>query len=230
MQLNNFHYAMTLANELYGLNMLVEDFEEVGLVAWNKIGNLRARLYKVCYDIDPNTEQIELPSNCIEVEAVTYDFEDWNYTSNIYPNGDYSSNFTESYIEGRKLYEDQLYTKGKYVKYTQVGNTLYINKGGKIFVLYKGEILDEDDLPEISDKEAMAIATYCAYAAKFKEGLLTNNSGIIQVAQILEQKWNRECDSARVPNSISQNAMNEILDAKTSWNRKIFNKSFKPLK
>jgi hypothetical protein len=47
---------MTLANELYGLNMLVDDFEEVGLVAWNKIGNLRAKLYKICYDIDPDTK------------------------------------------------------------------------------------------------------------------------------------------------------------------------------
>ena len=75
----------------------------------------------------------------------------------------------------------------------------------------------------------MAIATYCAYVLKFKEGLKTNNSNIIKVAQLLEDKWKKLCDAARVGESISQNDMDQILDAKTSWNRKIFNKSYKPV-
>jgi hypothetical protein len=35
--------------------------------------------------------------------------------------------------------------------------------------------LDEDGLPEINDKEAVAIATYVAYVDKFKQGIITNN-------------------------------------------------------
>jgi hypothetical protein len=38
------------------------------------------------------------------------------------------------------------------------------------------------------------------------------------------------CDAARVAPSMSQNDFNRILDAKSSWNRKIFNKSYKPIK
>lgn len=50
------------------------------------------------------------------------------------------------------------------------------------------------------------------------------------MAQYLYQQWLKYCDSARVPISISQNEMNEILEAKSRWDRKIFNKAYKPVK
>ena len=53
---------------------------------------------------------------------------------------------------------------------------------------------------------------------------------MLQEAQLLEQRWLKLCDAARVSIYINQNEMNTILDAKTSWNRKIFNKSYKPMK
>jgi hypothetical protein len=90
-------------------------------------------------------------------------------------------------------------------------------------------VVDDEGLPQITDDEAVAIATYCAYVTKFKEGLMTNNPNIIQMAQLLKQEWLQKCDAARVPTSVSMNEMNEILDAKTSWNRKIYNKSYKPI-
>jgi hypothetical protein len=37
------------------------------------------------------------------------------------------------------------------------------------------------------------------------------------------------CDQARVPEEITQNEANDILDAKSSWNRKHYNKSLKPI-
>jgi hypothetical protein len=39
--------------------------------------------------------------------------------------------------------------------------------------------LDDDGLPEITDKEAMALATYVAYITKNREGLKTNNAGLL---------------------------------------------------
>ena len=44
----------------------------------------------------------------------------------------------------------------------------------------------EDGLPELTDKEATAIATYIAYVTKFKEGIITNNGDIMKLSQILE--------------------------------------------
>ena len=173
---------------------------------------------------------MQLPCNCDIIEAVTYNHEDWNYSTNKTVNGDYNSQFTEQYIEARKLYQSPLYISGKYAKYERVGDILYFDKDyGKVNILYKGIILDEDGLPKVNEKEALAIATYIAFATKQKQGWITNNQNIIQLAQYLYQQWLKYCDSARVPLSIDQNTMNQVLDAKSSWNRKVYNKAYKPI-
>jgi hypothetical protein len=46
----------------------------------------------------------------------------------------------------------------------------------------------------LTDKEAMAIATFIAYNSKFKEGLRTNNGDIIKMSQMLEARWHKQCD------------------------------------
>jgi hypothetical protein len=53
--------------------------------------------------------------------------------------------------------------------------------------LYHSEQLDEDDLPLINDKEAVAIADYIAYTIKYKEALRTNNSAVFQMAQTIKR-------------------------------------------
>jgi hypothetical protein len=70
------------------------------LIAWNKIGNKQHKLYRLRTQIDNTTLSVELPCNCDEIEAVTYDFEDWQYTTNDTVHGDYNSLFVEHYIEG----------------------------------------------------------------------------------------------------------------------------------
>ena len=107
--MTNFNEAYTHAQLIYDVELTPEDFEEIGLVAWNKIGNKQDLLYQMFVDVDCENKKVELPCNCDEIEAVTYCHEDWNYTSNIAENGDYLSDFVESYIENRKGYEDPLY-------------------------------------------------------------------------------------------------------------------------
>lgn len=220
-----------LAYDLYGIKMDPNKFEEIALTAWHKIGNRQTRLFRFSTEIQCPGNYVDLPCNCDIIEAVTYDFEDWNYTTNQTVNGDYASQFIESYIEGRKAFENPLYISGKYAKYERVGDTLYFDKNyGKINILYKGIILDDDALPYINEKEKQAIACFCAYAEKFREGLEKQNANIIQMAEILNQKWLKLCDAARVPVYLNQNDINKILDAKSSWNRKQFNKSYKSVK
>ena len=228
--MNDFNYIYTVANSLYGLELEPEQFEELGLTAWNLIGNKTVRLYNYSADISNDDFSVQLPCNCDIIEAVTYNHEDWNYSTNKTVNGDYNSQFTEQYIEARKLYQSPLYISGKYAKYERVGDTLYFDKDyGKVNILYKGIILDEDGLPKVNEKEALAIATYIAFATKQKQGWITNNQNIIQLAQYLYQQWLKYCDSARVPLSIDQNTMNQVLNAKSSWNRKVYNKAYKPI-
>lgn len=231
--MENFHTAMFQANLQYGIELQEEDFEEIGLLAWQRIGNKRVRTYRYCTNISCDGDHsIELPCNADIIEAVTYGFEDWNYTNNIRPNGDINSSFVENYIESRKAFTNPLYISGKFVKYERVGDKLYIDSGytGKINILYRGVILDDDGLPELTDKEVDAIAAYCAYTVKFKEYLMNHNRDTLEASNMLKNEWNRLCDAARVSNYINQNEMNQILDSKTSWNRKVYNKSLKKYK
>jgi hypothetical protein len=70
--------------------------------------------------------------------------------------------------------------EGKMLKFQQVGDKLYFTHNyGKVNILYHGIVADEEGLPELTDKEATAIATYIAYILKFKEALITNNAGIM---------------------------------------------------
>ena len=226
--MNDFHYGLSLLETLYGLSMTEEEYEETALIAWGLIGNKRTRLYRYSTCVSNCEEGIQLPCNADIIEAVTTDFEEWDYSTHDTPNGDINSAFVESYIEHRKAFKDPLYLQGKLIHYERVGDMLYFDKPhGKINILYKGLVLDDDGLPEITDKEATALATYCAYVIKFKEGIMTNNANIIQMANMLKQQWSVQCDQARVDHYMSQNEWDQVLDAKTSWNRKSFGKSLK---
>ena len=226
--LNDFHYALTLAEMLYGITLREDLGEEILLTGWNLIGNKRTRLYRYSTYVDACDKGVELPCNCDIIEAVTTDFEEWNYSTNDTPNGDIYTAFVEAYIENRKAFKDPLYAKGKFIKYERVGNMLYFDRPyGKINILYKGIIVDDTGLPQITDSEARALATYLAYIIKYKEGILTNNSTIITLAEDLRVKWLTQIDQARNDYYMSQNEWDKVLDAKTSWNRKQFGKSLK---
>ena len=139
----------------------------------------------------------------------------------------------ENNIEQTKELTSPQYISGRYVKYTQNGNTLYLKddcRSKVLNLLYYENIVDDNDLPQITYKEALAIATYVAQVGMFKKAIATNNSALMQMSQVLERKTAYYIDQARVPDSISQNEMNEILDVKASYDRKVYGKSYKPIK
>lgn len=228
MNLNNFHYIAVLLDMMYGIEMEDEVLEELGLIGWNLIGNKNIRLYRynTCINSD---NSIQLPCNVDSIEAVTTSYEDWNRITNYSENGDQRSSFIENHIESEKIYTSPYYISGKLLSYKQVGDKLYFSHNyGNINILYKGIVADNEGLPELTDKEATAIATYLAYITKYKEGLKTGNANIIQQANLLYSTWLKQCDQARITN-LSQNDMNEILNVKDSWNRHSFGFSYKPI-
>lgn len=220
----------------YGIELEDSDMEEYGLMAWDYIGNKNRKLYRYCTEIDPLDNSVTLPCNALDlngdscVELVTASWEDWSSVTNTTNNGDLSTAYTEHFIEGSKYFEGPYYMSGKVLHYEKVGDKLYFTHNyGKVNILYKGILSDEDGLPEISDKEAMAIATYIAYILKFKEALRTNNGDTLKMSQILYQQWAKQCDQAKIK-YISQSDMDAILEVGSSWDRKRFGFGYKPLK
>jgi hypothetical protein len=74
---NEFGYGYMLANQLFGIEMDPVDFEEVGLIAWNLIGNRRTRIYQTILNVDCEDGSVELPCNLDLIEAVTRCGEDY---------------------------------------------------------------------------------------------------------------------------------------------------------
>lgn len=221
---------------LYGVEMEDQDIEEMGLIAWNLIGNKNIKLYRIKLCIDPKDNSITLPCNAFDpdgnscVELVTTQWEDWERDTNKHYLGNPYSSYTENLIESQKYYQSPWYLPGKVLKYEQSGDKLYFTHNyGVVNLLYKGVLVDEEGLPELTDKEATAIATYLAYVTKFKEGLITNNGDIIKAAGMLKQTWDKQCDQARIT-YLNQNDMNNIIDITNSWNRARYSKGgYKPI-
>ena len=227
---NNFKYAITLAQMLYDIDINdMDTLIEIGLVAYNFIGNKNTHLQADIVNVDSKSGLVKIPCKADLIEAITYPkLEDWSYTSNIKNFGDQNTLNVEQYIEKQKQSIDPLYISGKLVKYRREGNYIYVNEPvEQVCVLYHTEQLDEDDLPIINDKEAVAIADYIAYTVKYKEALRSNNSAVFQMVQTIKRQWLIHCDAARVPEYVTQNEMNDLLDVASSHNRKVHGRSYK---
>lgn len=231
MNINKFYTAYTYLEDIFGITIPEDIFETMAYVAWGKIGNKQTRMYNTTLTPQQDKDSswfVELPCNVDIIEAVTTGSEDYQRTSNRNEDNGMISSIGENYVESNKYGLNDHYLSGEFIKYRQLGDRLYFtNYYPVINVLYKGIYLDDEGLPYLNDKEVHALATYCAFSQKYKEGIQTKDQATIQLAQLLKQDWNKACSQARVPDYINQNEMDEILNANSSWNRKLYNKSFK---
>lgn len=234
MKTYSFHTAYSQARELYGIELNPDEFESIGLIGWDRIGNKQFKLYK--YQTVPIQNElleyyIDLPCNLDIIEAVTANYEDYQKTSNQFLTGQTQNGWIEGYIESRKFNTNHLYPSGKFIKYIQEGNTIKLSdRFNEVNILYKGIIADDTGLPFLNEKELDAIAVFCAYSYYFRIALTTRDQIAMQQAQLLEQKWKSLCTQARIPDYINQNQMDEILNVMSSWDRKRFGRSYKPIK
>jgi len=229
-----FHTAYTQIRELYGITLFPDEFESIGLIAWDKIGNERYRWYKFQEEpqqTDAGAWYVDLPCNVSMVEAVTADYEDYQKTTPTTVAGNNQNGWIEGYVETRKYNTSFYYSSGKFIKYNLDGNRIWLaDRFNKVNVLYKGVVVDDTGLPVLNEIELDAIAAFCAYTDTFKRALVSRDQATLTFAQILEQKWLKRCTQARIPEYLNQNEMDEILNVGTSWDRKRFGKSFKPIK
>ena len=227
--LHNFNAAYSLAESLYGVTALENEFEDVAMDGWERIGNKHTRLYRYIGNVVNG--KLELPCNVDVIESVHVPFPDAQLT---YPQTDFGaipSIWTEGYIDFWKWDEDPYWNRGKYVKYDEGDGVLYFYHDYKnVMVVYHGIIMDEDtQLPLLNDKELRAVAAYVAYVSLYKEGIRKRDGNIIKLAQVVKEDWLRLCNAARIPDHFTQNDMNRILDVKVRMDRKQYGKSFKPI-
>ena len=229
MQLHNMKAAYPLMQSLYGCSPSTVEFEEFALQGWQLLNNKHTHLYRFIKDTE--NKRIPLPCNCYMVESVHLPIEDAQMTSNKTVFNHVETMFIESYINVWKRLEDPLFTFNKLVKYREEDNSLYFARDyDSVMVVYHGIICDEEDsLPMLTDKELTAIAAYVAYVYNFKLGLQQRSQDLLNIANMLKAEWLRACNAARIPEYLSQNDMDSILDAKVRWDRKSYGKGLKPM-
>lgn len=109
-----------------------------------------------------------------------------------------------------------MYTEGKLVKYRLEDGYLHFDHNYEsVLLVYHKLITDEEGLPKITDAEVRALAAYVAFVDTFKQSLSRKDGNIMQLAAVLEQKWFKLCSAARIPNKITQNDMDAMLDSYT---------------
>lgn len=228
MELLNMQTALGLAETLYGTVVTSDDFEELALNAWELINNKHTRLYS--YIGDTECKELELPCNVSVIESVHIPVADAKVTDPKLNGFDASGVYVERYVEHFKWNSDPLYSSGKLAKYREGDGTLVFSRDFKnVKVIYHGVIVDDDGLPLVTSKEARAIAAYVAYMTMYKKSLVNRDATSFQFAQTLKEDWLRSCNAARVPEHLTLNDMNDVLEVRVRWDRKQYGKSIKPI-
>lgn len=227
-----FYSIMSYIQEMYDIELKEDFFETAAMSAWKKIGNKDTRMYISIQRLENNeTESYTfIPCNCLQIESITINREDAPNTSN---KGDYFFNekrAIEDITEGNKYVGNSLYQSGELVEYRQVGDMLYFKQDyGSVNILYHGIYADESGLPYINEKEMDAIASFCVYSYFYKKTMSTLNPDMLQLSGMQKQDWMIKCTQARIPDYFSQNELDSILNAKTSWDRKVYGITYKPV-
>ena len=234
MELSNINAAYGLCESLYGITPDEDSFEDLALDAWSRIGTKHTRLYQ--FEGAVKDGVLELPCNTAPggniIESVHVPIPDAKTTSN-------STNFIwteniwiEAYIDARSHHSDPYFQKGKLVRYDEGDNELYFSHDyPRVKVVYHGILADDETgLPLVNDKELRAIATFVAYYSLYRESIEKRDANLMKMAQVIKEDWLRTCNAARIPDHLSQNDMDAVFDAKTSWGRKVYGKSLKPIR
>ncbi len=227
MELLSINGAYGLCESLYDITPDEDTFEDIALEAWRKINNRHTRLYRFIGSVSKG--KLKLPCNVDEIESVHIPIPDAQVTSDLSYDFWTENIWIESYIDHRKHLEDPYWTRGKLVKYDEGNNELiFAHDYPRVMVVYHGIIVDDEGLPLVNDKELSAIATFVAYTSLYKESIKKRDGNLLKLAQVVKEDWLRQCNAARVKPYLNQNDMDRILDAKMSWNRKTYGKSYKP--
>ena len=229
--IRNFYAGLLQLSDHFGIILKEEDYENLALHAWDHIGNKNYRVYR--YRAQMHDGKLELPINVDIVEGVYKLGQDHQRTDGVNPYSiDLLNANLENYIEGWKIPNEFLYEAGTMIQYEQIGQTLYFktDRDYHITVLYKGILVDEVGLPLLNFKEVDAIAKYCAWITIQKQGFIMKDQASIQLAQMVRQQWQSACDDARTPIYLNQNDMDRLLNVQSSWDRKRFGITYKPIR
>ena len=222
----SFLSAKMIAHKLYALDMKEDDFVEMAYEVWRDIGNIGTKIYRFFCKV-PSDYIIELPQQAEFINSVTIANSSIDETS--------TSLGSPQSLTGSDLNQPITTSYGQSLNYNLLNNnsikitsTEALNKN--ILIIYRSIDLGEDGLPLLNDKEAAAIAAEVTKRESVRKGFLGvgfKDKISSTMLQYIMAESTRLMTAAKINENISDDAIDKMLDIKTSWDRKVFGSRFR---
>jgi hypothetical protein len=214
-----------------------DTFIERAYWIWRQIGNIATESKVASVQVSSDLI-ITLPQDCEFVKSVsTTDFQDNFHNRGSF--GDYSFNSKGRSPEVRpdpamtsveaNVRSPLTVQPGERVDYTTYDGYLKVTSplmaGRSAMLVYSSILVGTDGLPLLNDIEAEAIAVTLALR-EAEMGLFRKEPGANILVQYLSAESAKLMTSAKNDEIISDDGLDQLLDVKTSWGRKVFNSRF----
>ena len=240
----NLMASYNIYKRTYNMSMNEEDFIEEAYIAFKEINSIPVEYF---YTVQkPNNEEemlIEVPCNMYRVVSVTSDITHADDFQDIKPYKVKAYN----YRDGGEEYLNNLYGGsdlktyhfnsapntgiGTYVHYSfeseskiKLADKRLVDK--QIHLVYEGIRTDDDGLPMITRKHAKAIAAKVALINATRK-MFSGDPTMANVLPFLQGEVGRLVQAAAIPEHLTDNQLDKMLDVKTSFDRKGYNRGMK---
>ena len=229
----NIRAGLPVLKRLYGLTMDEYDYLDLAVDALRDIKNFHTTEYLAILQVDENG-MAELPCNVDVIDAVTSvkmglkAFKDrarYEMSEKI---------GTDDYFTARKIIQEIEFEASfgltnssgvGYIPYQLMSNNSIMvdphKAGDKVAIAFTGVAVDPEGFPMITRKQSNALAAIAALALTIKS-TYSGNAKAANMLEFISGKASQLKQAASIPESISDNELDEILDAKTTFNRKSF--------
>lgn len=229
-----FMTASARLNDRFHITYNDDVFIEKAYDIWRSIGNIAQELKEATVLVSSDLV-VTLPQDCEFIRSLTtMDFQDNRNFDGSYGDYSYSPKGRGPEVrpdESMVSVEANVRTSianvpGERISYETYPGYLKIKSlfmaGQSATLIYNTVCKDEDGLPLLNDLELEAIVLNLALR-EAEMGLFRKDPGADKIVMYLSPLAEKALCAAKADEKISDDALDAMLDVKTSWNRKVHN-------
>jgi hypothetical protein len=233
----NIRAGLPVLKTMYGLHMDEYDYIDIAVDTLRNIKHFGITEY-VSYITASAAGKVSLPCNMDTIDAVTTEEMGRKaYSTRVEFEMDGILNTDTFYTMerimtslGRMAPPGLAGSVGKgYISYQLEGKTINVGKeyaGKRIAIAFTGIATDLEGLPLITRKQANALAATTARVIAVK-GANRGDKALASMVEYYTGISGRLIQAASIPEDITDNELDEVLNAKTTFNKKSYNRPTK---
>lgn len=234
----SFLSAKYRAHNLYGIDMTEDDFIEMAYPVWRDIGNISTKQYRYYVQL-ADDYIVQLPTYTESVDSVTL-VDQPEYRDTYDSSGPRRTNQAATLTTSNFTTLNQSITQspGRTVNYIlRDSNSIQITSpdivSKNLMIVYSAIDQDDDGLPLLNDKEVAAVAAETArrYITRKAFQLVgMKDKSTPTLLQIIIPEAERLMAAAKIDEKLNDDAIDKMLDIKTSWDRKVYGSRFSTIR